>query len=136
MRGHEARERAKRQTQHPHPTIPAGQDICATTTNSTTELRQNTSNSAPFHPGQVTVSLHEYRQHSPSHNFECNAMQRGPHSQGGVVFSKIRNQGKETKRETVDIQYNVLRWVGDPGRLDRNGINRDFKLQGLQRMES
>src|SRR6266850_3802245 len=30
---------------------------------------------------------------------------------GGVVFSR-----KATRRETVDIQYNVLRWVGYPGR--------------------
>jgi hypothetical protein len=101
----------------PHPTIPAGQDICATTTNSTTELRQNTSNSAPFHSGQVTVLLHEYRQHSPSHNLECNAMQRGPHSQGGVVF-KYATKGRRLRGKRLISSTMCYVGFGTLGALD------------------
>jgi hypothetical protein len=102
----EARERVP-----PYPTIPAGQDICATTTSSTTKLQQNISKFRAISTLD-RVSVHEYRQHSPPHNLECNA--RPATQPGGVGFSKVHNEGKATTRETVDYQY-ILRRVGYPG---------------------
>jgi hypothetical protein len=80
----------------PHPTIHAGQDSCATTTNSTTELRAI----SPWAGLSLRVLT--------------TPILTPDHTAGGVVFSKVHNEGKATRRGTIDIQYKiiVLRRVG------------------------